>query len=350
MPLLIDNERITVNQIRGYSGPDEIMNLFKKGLLEIEKKFFNKKKPLIFRYRPGMIKTNSAGAKEGKKAIRVVWSDIKNTETGSATVTYCELIINNPNGNVEYKPRGEWIRKKRILNQNETELALYYYCISSTMMEGGNRFVVEDLEKADDQLMKKREENSSLDFYVYNPDSELYNDSDKLRRLAYSWGVGHADTMAISTVKNKLYAAVKNAKQPELKIQAFVKAIKEKTPFSLALGSIQKARDTNTLHFDKYQWFIKAGDGAKSNILTISPDDNKRAVLMLAFEIMSKPEKYERIKALYGAATPDLTEEMIDALTGPNLIAECKEREIKTSGIKHLILKEKLKAAIAVQD
>ena len=122
--------------------------------------------------------------------------------------------------------------------------------------------------------------------------------------------------MAISTVKNKLYAAVKNTKHEELKISAFVRAIKEKTPFSLALTAIQKAMDTNTLHYDNYQWFIKLGTGPKSGILTLSPENHKKAKIMLAFEILSKEDKYERVKSLYGEEAPlsPGTAEKIDVL------------------------------------
>jgi hypothetical protein len=136
MPIIVNNEEYPLYKILEYAGKDEVIVRMKKAYEEMFERFWGKGKPVIFRFSKRYTFITKDGRKEGKKAIFIKWQEAVKTRTGNATVIYCETVITEANGVKRYEPRGEMFRRKRVLSENDAELAIYYKAISSVTSSG----------------------------------------------------------------------------------------------------------------------------------------------------------------------------------------------------------------------
>ena len=84
---------------------------------------------------------------------------------------------------------------------------------------------------------------------------------------------------------------------PELSISEFVKAVKEGSPFGLAMMLIQRAIDNKSLTYKDYQWFIVTGTKF-TKLYLVPPHQDKYSKKELAYYILTNPDKYEMVKSL----------------------------------------------------
>jgi hypothetical protein len=296
--LFIDNERIKLEDIRTYKGKDSVINHLKENLEELETRFFDRAGFIRFRWKKSLVKVNTrSGLKEGPKFISIRMAESVRTDGGDVMVTYAETS-KMVGMEVKYKPSYLGFRKTLILGKNKKELALYLYAVSG-IIKAASKVVIDDPEKENEVLAKKRAENSALEYYIYNEDSPLSQDEDRLRSMALSWAVADSDTIALPTLKNKLYEAVSGAKEIEYQQKAFIEAVKEESPFYDILALINKVESMKILKYSDFEWNLTSPTGERRMMLKVPPQNSGRAKFQLAYELLGNSNKYQSLKAAY---------------------------------------------------
>lgn len=363
MPLIVNNEEYPLYKIQGYNGHEEVVKMMKKSYDELFDRFWKHGKPVIFRIAKRYTFITKDGRKEGKKAIFIKWQEaVKTKKGGNATVIYCETVITEANGVKRYEPRGEAFRRKRVLHQEDAELAVFYHCISS-VTSTGNSIYLEDLDAEEEMVAASREQTAAVDYYLYFPDSPLYNDRDKLVNIAYRWGVANAEKLSGATLRNRLSGILKNVNpstDPELSIPEFINAVKQSSPLGDALIAVQRAMDNHGIVYKDFQWYIVSGN-KNIKLFTVPPHHNTQAKRELAYFLMRTPEKYDQIKALAGVGEyeeekgsvipkgHEYSREELENLGWHELLNIGKELSVFEKGMKKPPLIDKILASQALE-
>jgi hypothetical protein len=297
--LLIDNQTVTLKQIQDYDGSDNnhAMQILHDGYLELKKRFFDQGRPVIFAYKKGVMKVGKDGIKEGKRGIYVPWADVLKTPSGTYTVVYCETVINEPNGNKRYEPRGARFFKKKVLRANDAELALFYFKVSSTFTIGKS-VELYDEEKEGAELAKSRANDAEIKYLIYSDYSPLAENRDKLVNLAYAWGVPNADKLSDNQLKNRLFTIIESPTQiAEMSRDKFKKQVKDFDPLHETLGLIGRAMGTGVLIFEDYQWRLKAGN-VVTKLVNVPPQDHLRYKIILAQQLLADNNSYRKVRSV----------------------------------------------------
>ncbi len=296
--LFIDNERIKLEDIKSYKGKDNVMNHLKEKLEELETKFFSKQGFIRFRWKPSLIRLNvKSGLKEGPKFISIKMAESLRGEEGDVMVVYAESS-KMVKQEIRYKPVILKFRKALVLGKTRKELALYLYAVSG-IIKSGVKVIFEDFDKDNEVIATKRAENSALEYYIYNEDSPLAQDEERLRSMALSWAVTDSEAISLPTLKNKLYEAVSGAKEVELQQKAFIEAVKDESPFYDILALINKVEALKILKYEDFEWSLVSQLGERRMMLKVPPQNSGRAKFQLAYELLGNSNKYDSLKAAY---------------------------------------------------
>lgn len=290
--LFLDNKRITVQEIRDYEGDNEIILMLQKSYNELEEKFFSKNQPVRYKLGDKYVITHEKGMKEHKGAIFIPYKEEVKTKMGTHVVIYCENHFIK-NGNPEYKPRGDFFDKQKVFNRNNIELALFYNIISSVINKG-NKIILDDIEQKETEVANKRKKASVIEFYLYNEDSVLYNNSEKLIEIAYIFGISNPSKLSIDRLKNTIYKKIKEGEGAgDIKL---VEIMKQTTPFYQSLIDIQKGLDKQVLKYEKNKWWFVAANKRKSEICSVNIIDDHKFKEILSAKLLMSPDLYESLR------------------------------------------------------
>jgi len=196
-----------------YDGPDEVKKLFATVWRDIDQRFLNQRKPVVYKT-PSIITMGSAG-KEGSRSrgyafprsctvkiggrgnVRIDWYDTKKVENG-ATV-YAP---------VTYKIRQE--NRTLFLDAADIELILAMEIMNPHLSKGNRAgWTFLDDPEADARTYAEIEtKNATVAYWLYRAESMFFDDADKLRTLALACGI-NPDTLSVYLMKQKISEAVK---------------------------------------------------------------------------------------------------------------------------------------------
>lgn len=200
-----------------YDGPDEVKKMFAKVWREIDTRFLNHRKPVIFKT-PSILTMGSAG-KEGFRSrgyafprsckvkvpsrgeVTVSWYDNKQTENGRTVYTP-----------VVYKVLPE--KKMMTLDASDIELILAMIIMNPHFARDGQPgwTFLDDPEMDAIRYAEDETKNATVAYWLFRPESPLCKNEVMLSRLCLAWGI-NPDTMSPMLMKQKLSESVKNAEK-----------------------------------------------------------------------------------------------------------------------------------------
>jgi hypothetical protein len=275
--LFINEEKISVDDIREYRGKDTLMKELMAGLKTVEQ--YLEAGHITFKYKPGLIKVNAkSGMKEGKGGIYVQFVTSIPTDSGAKMVVYAEHV-EKVNNNNKYKPRGEWVRKRITFNRTEIEKALFYL-VCSAPVRLSKSLIVEDMESEAAKKIEGYTKYSALRYYIFGEDSPLATNRVKLAELGSIFGVAKADELKLNMLKNSLYEAVLASESRNMGEKEFLRNIEEATLLMKCMGAVQRAVDRGVIEYKDYQWQIKGSNGKP--LCRVHPSENENPRKKLA--------------------------------------------------------------------
>lgn len=293
--LFLDNERIDLKEITkkgGYKGTDHVMQQLAQAYAQAQEIGF----PLKFKYDKLRV-----GAKDGKTAIRIPFNAEIETPSGTAMLVYAQSSTPDKSGigNV-YRPLGENMRKTITLQSKDIDKILFLM-IGEPRMKHGQMYI-EDLEKKARLKAEKRTAGSTLNFYLYNQKSPLFDDEEKLVSIALALGIADPMEMGVDSIKNAIFDKIEAAQKINdgtFNYKWFDTAIDEFTPAMTALKDIQKATDKKIIRFNQktYKWVMMDEHGKDTRILCpVEPHKTSMRREILAALCVRTPEIYDLIK------------------------------------------------------
>jgi hypothetical protein len=275
--LFINEEKISIDDIREYRGKDPLMRELVAKLKVVEQHL--EAGHITFKYRPGLIKVNAkSGMKEGKGGIYVQFTTSIPTESGAKMVVYAEHM-EKVNNNNKYRPRGEWVRKHITFNRTQIEKALYYLACSIPVRLS-KALIIEDKENEASEKIAGYTKYAALRFYIFSEESPLAKNRVKMVELGNIFGVAKADELKPNMLKKELYEAVLASESRNMGEKEFLKNIEEASLLMKCVGAVQRAVDRGVIEYKDYQWRIK-GSGGKS-LCKIHPSENENPRRKLA--------------------------------------------------------------------
>jgi hypothetical protein len=160
--------------------------------------------------------------------------------------------------------------KNLFLDSDDIELIVY---LAATWTYLKNGVVTIDNPKAEhDAIARIREEGSTLNFYLYNKQSPVYDNRELLNKMASALGVPNAQGMTIEMVRNHIYDRVEASQKANdltYGYSWFNDAIKGDSESVEILALIQEAINKKAISYNEktYRWNILDMDGKETQQL-----------------------------------------------------------------------------------
>jgi hypothetical protein len=315
MAIDINGVYCDLNQIgRNESGqwPDfrkeEVKQLLSNAWQEIDRKFFSKNLPVVFRT-PG-IKSGMGKGSQGYSYPRSTW--VKTKSQGRIRVSWYDTKETKDNV-TEYKPAGKRIgmeEKTLTLGPNDIEEVLFMWLFNpNVVMPGGRMNGKTFLEDREMEAMKYEEAEtaaSAVSYFLFFKESPFYSDEDKIDKLCLAWGIDPSNK-TITFRKQLLAEAVKKGeknKELDFNFAAFNKRCEQlrdgnDTRELDTMALIQKAINRAVIKFDKdkIEWQLIGIDGnSLKTICKVPPQSIDKAKVVLRRHLIENPENVEYIK------------------------------------------------------
>ena len=200
-----------------YDGPDEVKKMFAKVWRDIDERFLNHNKPVIFKT-PSIL-TMGSGGKEGFRSRGYAFPrscKVQVPSRGEVTIAWYNTK-EVKNGATVYLPVVHKIlpeNKMMTLDEGDIELILAMM-IMNPHMNTDKRPGWTFLDDPEADAMKYAEDetkNATVAYWLFRPESPLSKNEQMLSRLCLAWGI-NPDTMSLNLMKQKLSQYVKNAEK-----------------------------------------------------------------------------------------------------------------------------------------
>jgi len=211
-----------------YPGNDEVKKLFARVWRDIDERFLNQHKPVIFKT-PSIL-TMGSGGKEGSRSrgygfprscsinvpnqgkVRIDWYDDKKIEGGRTQYTP-----------VTFKVRQE--QKMMVLDEGDIELILAMMIMNPHLAIGNRAGItfLDDPEKDAITYADLEAKNATVAYWLFRPESPFFENENLLRTLAMACGI-NPDAMSVNLMKQKISESVKAGEKlnnPEINSTAF---------------------------------------------------------------------------------------------------------------------------------
>ena len=323
----------------------------------IARDFHEKSKEIREMYRfPIRMKTrwrrkyNVTGAQEPpQSAILLTKGKFKFTNGVSETIRYSRTEpTRTSNGKMSYV-EGLGIMVTDSLTIHEGDMDLAYFALYYSPSIAKKILTVENKAKEATEALRARGSMAMVEYYLTDESGPLYDDSEKLRRVAMAFGVAHSDSENVSDdeVKLALLRTVEIAeasKDPFRNIEAFKAATKSDVNVR-KMAMIQKGLDSERLVYDvmSLAWKLDVG-GDIVTILRINSQDVPRKEQILIRHLDTNQDHcglFERVVGKPGEWLGNF--EQAQELKGDALLDKCREYGINTFGRKHDHLRNELK-------
>jgi hypothetical protein len=226
------------------------------------------------------IEINASGAQERIPTWHWPAKAVVLNENGeSETWIYTRSTPRKDGDNLIFTERYFEIKEGSLsLDVNRDTEKIYFILNKSGLLNQGS-WKLENLLKDDTDYVAKIAEDVDVKFYLTSPNSPIYNDHNKLRTLAASWGIGNSEKMYPDTLRKELYikvmASQKNYSNTRRGTVEFVVEVNGDDPFSEYRSIIQLAVDNKIIGFNDREksWYflnIQTGEFAE-HIVNVSP-------------------------------------------------------------------------------
>lgn len=291
--IFINEERVTLSEIRNYQGDDEVMQKLRKSYEHLQKNYYGRGILPRFKWAKGVQKINALqGRKEGKKAIYIPYREVVNSPSGSVEIIYC-LSAPAKDGIRSYLPKATWFRKATTFSPDRIEEALFWYGVSS-VIRTNNKIVLENLEGEAQSRADEKKKVAVLDYLVYDPDSQLAGDEKTIKELALAWGVSGADKLDGYRLKEALYNAVIAGEARGQGVDKFKEAVKGKGNYKL-LALIQQKMDDGYLHYKDFEWKWGVDLAYLKRLCIVPPNEDNASKGYLINYLNTHPDDYEMV-------------------------------------------------------
>lgn len=290
--------------------------------------------------RANKIRTDSKGTPLPPPSDNLSWKSTIQTPYGSETWIYQLAVPEKKDGEyVLNRKLGEWVRGSLIIHKSQMD-KLFYFMKKS----GALRRILFHYDPAAEAGRKvaQREMEAELYFLIYNKDSELVRDPNRMRDVAKSWGVRNVDSLELSEIKTDLFEKVISGDDRRSRgVKAFMDAVKNKGAVSRQ-AKIQEAVEKRVIVFNDTDmaWKFVADGNETADICKLDTADRGREREAL-IEYLSR-NAMEENRILYALRTGRLSEftaKDVDTMSWSEMIQECKIAGIRTTGVN----KEKVK-------
>lgn len=338
--IYINNEFIQYNEIINYTGSEDVIIQIRDKYKELQhdRAFQNGEEVKVFKFKEGTFKSvPPLGFKEGKKAIWIPFTTIAKSNTGSKILTVCQSAIPTDTG-MRYEPRGAWFKKKWSLGPADTELIIFMELFCPLVKAG--TIVLEDLDKEARVVAEERGRATSLNYYLYNKMSPIFDSKETLQIIAQAFGVPNVGKIKdINRLKNAIFNAVEAAEYDNsiMGVDKFVEMAKgSKLPVSLKMRAlVQDGIDKNIIYFDDedFRWKFSTTHPSRppKEIMMISPSEADSSVDILVKHLQGNEKDYELILR---SCNPDILIVKDDEIEQMEKIPEEKEEKIQEDFVK----------------
>lgn len=289
--LFVNDERIDLRTLDGYKGNDYVLRQLSTARQRIKELGY----PIKFK-----CDSLEKGYKEGKKGIYIPYIGEIETDAGSASIVYAQSARSVQGGvGVNYKPRGEAIRKTWTMKENDLDKILFLM-VACPLVKTGLLYI-EDTEAKAQAVANKRKGGSALLFYLYNEHSPIFSDEEKLVFIASSLGVSNPLNLGLNELKNVIFEKIESAEKIHdgtFGYKWFNDAMTEFTPLMTALRDVQVAVDKKIIRFNdrSYRWMLLGGGGDEVRIICpVEPAKTSLRREILANHLLKDKEVYNLI-------------------------------------------------------
>jgi hypothetical protein len=290
--LFINDERIDLKRVGEYTGRDPVMILLFNAYEKVKRLGY----PIVFKS-----DKLQKGYRDGKKGISFLYSGEVNTQHGTTTIVYATSAHADKFGvGVDYRPRRGKFENEWHLHAGDLDKILFMM-VGCSLVKAGTIYV-EDRKAIASELARKRSQGSTLMFYLYNEQSPVYHDIDKLCQIALAIGISNPSELSDDLLRNAIFERVEAAEQVKdgtFGYQWFDDSIKEFTPVITALTFVQKALDERRIRFDDkmFRWNLVDDKGDTLRMLCqVEPQKHSLRREILATLCTKNSEIYSLIK------------------------------------------------------
>jgi len=324
MALYIDDKtKIDINQLKDYTGTDEVMKLLAESYQDVYRRFFDESLPVTFLH-PKMKKGETI--KQGTPARaqeNLPWTCTIPTRAGDRRLRYCVSAIMQPNGGFDFRPTSMPITLP-IWDYGVNDIDKILFLMQSPKFKDRTIFI-RDIKDDETKRAEKRGRSAIVEFHIFSDGGDLFNNEKKLDQFCLAWGISVKSMRFENQKKNALADAIEVA---ELKrdngygYEAFKQALKDNDPYFEIRGSVQDAIDKEIIKWDSKKYQVQF---ANNEVLLKVPIGDSNVWKNTLFEYLSKnPDALDTVQVFNDTApthghrkvelSDTLTEDSIKAL------------------------------------
>lgn len=294
--------------------------------------------------RANKIRTDSKGTPLPPPSDNLSWKSVVNTASGSETWVYQESIPEKKDGEYRFRKMGEWVRGSLVIHPSRQMDKLFYFMRKSPYI---NRTLIhyDPAAEAQRKVLTKQLE-AELYFHIYNRDSDLVKEPNRLRDIAKSWGVKKVSELSIPEIQEELFSKVTSGDDRRTKgIKAFIDSVGDKSKISRE-ARIREAieKDVISLNDMEMAWKFKSRGKETAEICKVESSDKGKEISVLMDYLSRHPIDENRI--LHAVKTGKLskfTSEDVESLEWTELTRECQVAGISYAGKKKEKIYEELR-------
>lgn len=307
------------------TNPDVVA--YKKKAKEIKAKH---KFPLVFKT-SYPLELNASGLKEPFKSIAIPMSARHINDEGiPENWIYTEAYADSKG---KIKAKRKMVTRTFNVNERDMELAIFLLYYSDFVKDGTLQLVNKQRDAQKKVLAKEKMVQTRYLLFVEG--SPIYNDEERIRTIAASFGIGDArkEENSIDEIKLLLEQVIENAEvngDKERDEKAFVKAL-DMDEITKEKAFVQEAIDKGIIayHESKFQWVIISKGSAPEKICSVNPVElNKKEETLIHYlrkNLFYKEAIETRLEQgeVFGNQF-EITEEWIDTAIRKELLQRCK--------------------------